>query len=615
MNPSLPPLIPKKVLFGNPDKLSPKISPDGIKMAYIAPLNGVLNVWVGKRSEKKFTPITQDTNRGIRNYFWQLDSQHILYFQDKDGDENWLLYQTNLETHKTCLLTPMENVQVQLVEYNPSFPETMLLAINQNNPKLHDLYKLCLKSGKLELVKENTANLISWLVDPNLQLRGGLAPTPDGGFELLLWKEEQWVKIIHWNPEDALNSRPLTFSKDGHLLYLLDSRNANTAQFVQLNLKTMESHTLAKDEQYDVSTVCFHPQTYHPQLVGFTKARLEWLVLDESIREDIEILSNLQRGDFHIYNRDQNDQFWLVGFSQDNAPHAYYIYDKSAQKADFLFHHRQDLKNYTLAPMRPITYQARDGLTIHGYITFPPRLEPTNLPLVLNVHGGPWHRDVWGFHPEAQWLANRGYICLQVNYRGSTGYGKKFLNAGNKQWGRKMQDDLSDAVLWAIQQGYADPQKIAIYGGSYGGYAALAGATFTPQLYRCAIDVVGPSNLITFINTIPPYWSSLLGMMYQRVGNPHTEEEFLKSISPYFHVDKIQIPLLIAQGANDPRVKKSESEQIVQALREKNIPHHYLLFEDEGHGFAKPENRLKFYHTMEQFLAKHLGGRMEGEAA
>jgi dipeptidyl aminopeptidase/acylaminoacyl peptidase len=300
-----------------------------------------------------------------------------------------------------------------------------------------------------------------------------------------------------------------------------------------------------------------------------------------------------------------------VGFDTDTGPSAFYAFDRSTRSGRFLFHTRPALTGYQLAPRDPISFTARDGLTIHGYVSFPPGVERRNLPLVLNVHGGPWHRDTWGYDPEAQWLTNRGYVSLQVNFRGSTGYGKHFLNAGDREWGGKMQDDLTDAVRWAVERGFADPGRVAIYGGSYGGYAALAGAAFTPDLFCCAVDIVGPSNLLTFIDTIPPYWSAYLSMMHRRVGHPEKDRDFLVARSPLNSVHQIRIPLLIAQGANDPRVKQSESEQIVAALKEKGIEYEYLLFPDEGHGFAKPENRLKFYEAAERFLARHLGGRSQ----
>jgi len=346
-------------------------------------------------------------------------------------------------------------------------------------------------------------------------------------------------------------------------------------------------------------------------MVSFVKARVEHEVLDPSIEQDIEEITKLSSGDFGIYNRTDEDDVWLVGFTEDNQPFSYFAYERTKRQGTFLFSNRPALAKHTLSDMTPISFTARDGLTVHGYLHLPIGSKGKDLPLVLNVHGGPWHRDTWGYEPEGQWLANRGYAVLQINFRGSTGYGKEFLNAGDKEWGGKMHDDLVDAVQWAVDEGIADPARVAIYGGSYGGYAALAGATFTPDLFKCAVDIVGPSNLITFIETIPPYWSTYLTLLKQRVGDPETEADFLKSRSPLFSVDRIKIPMLIAQGANDPRVKQSESEQIVAAMRAKGIDYEYMLFPDEGHGFAKPENRLRFYAAAEQFLAKHLGGRAE----
>jgi dipeptidyl aminopeptidase/acylaminoacyl peptidase len=306
---------------------------------------------------------------------------------------------------------------------------------------------------------------------------------------------------------------------------------------------------------------------------------------------------------------DHADRTWIVAFTTDDGPVRYWSWDRDAREGTFLFEHRPDLSRYRLAKVEPFTFTSRDGLEIHGYLSFPLGEERRNLPTVLNVHGGPWARDGWGYDPEAQWLANRGYLAVSVNFRGSTGYGKSFLNAGDKEWGAKMHDDLLDALDWCIAQGYTDANRVGIYGGSYGGYAALVGATFTPERFTCAVDVVGPSNLKTLIESVPPYWAPLIAQFHTRVGNPETEEEFLWSRSPLSRVDDISIPLLIAQGANDPRVKQAESEQIVAAMKERGIPHEYLLYEDEGHGFVKPENRLDFYARAERFLAEHLGGR------
>lgn len=609
-------LIPKKVLFGNPVKTSPRVSPDGKRMAYLAPVNDVLNVWVGdvgSEGKSQYQPVTQDTDRGVRFYFWAADNKHILYIQDVGGNENFRLYATNIETRETRDLTPFENVQVQIIDRDKRFPNELLLGINKENPQVHDVYHLDLTTGELILVAKNPGNVAGWVTDAQFKVRGALTALPDGGNQLLIRDTEQseWKPLLTWSADDALNSGPLGFTLDGQSMYLEDARNANAGRLVKLNLATNELAVLAEDLQYDVGNVLFNQDTYEVQAVAFNRDRVEWTVLDESIKVDFDRIKDIHQGDFSIISRDDADTTWLVAFTVDNGPVPFYAYDRKKQSAVFLFDNQPELSKYTLAQTQPIAFTSRDGLTIHGYLTLPSGEQTTHLPLILDVHGGPWARDTWGYNPEAQWFANRGYAALQVNYRGSTGYGKDFLNAGNKEWGRNMHNDLVDAVNWAIQQGIADPKKVAIYGGSYGGYAALAGATFTPDLFCCAVDIVGPSNLVTLIKTIPPYWSTFLVQFHNRVGNPDTEEEFLKSRSPLFKVDQIKIPMLIAQGANDPRVKQAESEQIVEAMKSKGINYEYMLFPDEGHGFAKPENRLKFYGVAEKFLAKYLGGRYE----
>ncbi|HLZ57503.1 MAG TPA: S9 family peptidase [Ktedonosporobacter sp.] len=606
-------LIPRKILFGNPVKANPQISPDGKKLAYLAPVNDVLNVWVGDVGSDHYQPVTQDTDRGVRFYFWAADNLHILYIQDIGGNENWRLYATNLQTKETRDLTPFDGVQVQIIDRDKHFPNELLIGMNKENPQVHDVYHLDLQSGELSLVAKNPGNVAGWVTDAHFKVRGSLTALPDGGHELLVRDSEQsdWRSILTWGSDDALTSGPIGFTLDGQSLYLQDSRDVNAGRLVKLNLTNGDLNVIAEDPQYDVGTVITHPDTHEIQAVSFVKDRVEWQVLDESISLDFDRIRDIHQGDFSLTSRDDADTTWVIAFTVDNGPVPYYVYDRKSQSATFLFDNQPDLSNYTLAHVTPISFTARDGLTVHGYLTLPVGEQQTNLPLVLNVHGGPWGRNTWGYNPEAQWLANRGYACLQVNFRGSTGYGKDFLNAGDKEWGRNMHNDLVDAVQWAVQQGAADPKKVAIYGGSYGGYAALVGATFTPDLFCCAVDIVGPSNLITLIRTIPPYWSTFLATFHKRVGNPDTEEEFLKSRSPLFKVDQIKIPMLIAQGANDPRVKQAESEQIVEAMKNKGIDYEYMLFPDEGHGFAKPENRLKFYAAAEKFLAKHLGGRYE----
>jgi dipeptidyl aminopeptidase/acylaminoacyl peptidase len=609
----LPPLIPRTVLFGNPEKAEAQLSPSGDHLAYLAPLEGVLNVWVSDVSGRDARPVTRDTDRGIRTFLWAKDRRHVLYLQDVGGDENWRLYGVDLEGGGERCFTPLDNVQVQLVAHEKRHPRELLLAINRDDPRLHDVYHLDLRTGELTVVEKNPGDVVSWIADADLFVRGALAAREDGGFDLRVRQsgESQWSTLVSWSAEDALNSGPIGFTADGGSLYLLDSRDANAARLVKLDIRTGTLDVLAADPQYDAGPVVRHPDTREVQMVAFLRARQEWQILDPSIREDVALISRLRDADFAISSRTDDDRQWVVAFTEDDAPASYYRFERITKSAHFLFFTRPRLAEYTLASMEPISYRARDGLTIHGYLTLPPGLPPRNLPLVLNVHGGPWHRDTWGYDPEAQWLANRGYACLQVNFRGSTGYGKAFLNAGDREWGGKMHDDLVDGVNWAVDRGIADPARVAIFGGSYGGYAALVGATFTPELFRCAVSVVGPSNLVTFIKSIPPYWSSYLAMLHRRVGNPDTEADFLLSRSPLTFVDRIRIPILIAQGANDPRVKRSESEQIVAAMREKGIEHEYLLFEDEGHGFAKPENRLRFYAAAERFLARHLGGRAE----
>ncbi len=612
-----PELIPREVVFGNPEKVSPRLSPDGTMMSYRAPVDDVMNVWVGTIGKDDAKPVTADTLRGIRRYFWAADSKHIMYLQDDGGDENWRLCSVNIDDLLFTCLTPFDDVQVQIVDRNKHFPNELLIAMNKDNPKVHDVYHLELLTGELTKIAENPGNYLGWVSDANFKIRGCLAATDDGGYDFLVraTDEDPFEKLITWGPDDAMASGPMGFTKDGKSVYLIDSRDANAGRLVKMSLADQKIEVLAEDPKYDVSNVIQNPDTYEIEAVTFLKDRQEMVILDEAIRADFEAIGKLHHGDVFISSRDDADDTWLIGFDADDGPIPYYSYDRDTRKATFLFVHRSALNDYTLARIEPISFEARDGLTIHGYITFPPGERRENLPMVLNVHGGPWARDTWGYSGEAQWLANRGYISMQINFRGSTGYGKDFLNAGNMEWAGAMHNDLVDGVDWAIKKGYADPDRVAIYGWSYGGYAALVGATYTPDLFACAIDACGPSNIITLFQSIPPYWSAMLKMFYARVGSPETDEEFLKSISPLFKVDQIKIPVMVVQGANDPRVKQAEADQIVDAMKAKGLDYEYLLFPDEGHGIARPENRLKFYAAAEKFLSKHLGGRFEEEAA
>ncbi len=611
-------LIPRQVLFGNPERISPRISPDGTRLAWIAPHEGVLNVWVAPAGAEAGVDwsaarvVTDDTDRGIRMFAWAHDARHLIYLQDTGGDENWRLHDVDLETMQRRDLTPFEGVQTQVIAMERKFPTEVLIGLNRDKAELHDVYRLDLVTGELTKEVENPG-FIGWVADAQLAVRATAAPQPDGSLVFLVRDsaEADWRPLLTIPAEDALTSDPIAFSEDGGSLLGTSSVGAETARLIRIDVATGATEVLAEDPQADVSDVRIQPDTREPQIVTLLKDRSEYLVLDPSVAEDLEAIRALHPGDPVFIGADDADTTWLVAFTNDSGPISYFAYDRSIRKGHLLFESRPELSRYELAPMEPFSFTARDGLTVHGYATFPPGAERTGLPTVLNVHGGPWARDSWGFDPEAQWLANRGYLCVQVNYRSSTGYGKAFVNAGDREWGGKMQDDLTDAVAYVTGQGWADPSQVAIYGGSYGGYAALAGATFTPDLYRCAVDIVGPSNLKTLIETIPPYWAPMIAQFHRRVGDPAQDADFLWSRSPLSRASSIRIPLLIAQGANDPRVKQGESEQIVAALKDAGIDYEYMLFPDEGHGFAKPENRLRFYAAAEKFLARHLGGRAE----
>ena len=613
-------LIPRQVLFGNPERVRPRISPDGTQLAWIAPSGGVLNVWVAPANQGKDQGIdwsaarvvTDDSDRGIRMFAWAHDGRHLLYVQDAGGDENWRLHDVDTATMQRRDLTPFDNVQTQLIAAEKKFPTEILIGLNKDNPQLHDVYRLDLTTG--ELTKEvDNPGFVGWLADSQLVVRAGVAPQPDGSLILMVRDSagEDWRALLTIAAEDALTSTPVAFSEDGASLLAVSSVGTNTGRLVRIDLATGAAEVLAEDPDSDVTDVRLHPDTREPQIVTFLKDRSEYLVLDPDVEADLAAIRALHPGDPSFADADDADRTWLIGFTNDTGAVPYYSYDRETRTGQFLFEHQPELSRYQLAPMEPFSFTSRDGLTIHGYATFPPEAGREGLPMVLNVHGGPWHRDAWGFHPEAQWLANRGYLCVQVNFRGSTGYGKAFVNAGDREWGGRMHDDLVDTVAFATGQGWADPARVAIYGGSYGGYAALVGAAFTPDVFRCAVDIVGPSNLKTLIETIPPYWAPMIAQFHRRVGDPAKDADFLWSRSPLSRVSSIRIPLLIAQGANDPRVKQAESEQIVAALKEAGIDHDYLLFPDEGHGFAKPENRLRFYAAAERFLARHLGGRAE----
>jgi dipeptidyl aminopeptidase/acylaminoacyl peptidase len=611
------PLIPRQLLFGNPEKTSPKLSSDGTKLAYLAPnAQNVLNVWVRdlENPEKPDRQVTSDQKRGIRTFLWQYEPNYILYIQDKDGDENWHLYQVHLGTLTTKDLTPYEGTKVDLLAYDPRFPNEMLIQMNKRDPSLFDVYRLNLQTGHLQLDTENPGGEVQihhWVADHNLQIRASQFYNEHGATIVRVRDrvDAPWRNFLTAEPTDSLSVDD--FTADNQSLYLFSDIDGKAIRLLKANVATGEQTPVVEDPAYDLSSAMMNPITHTLEAVAVEREKLEWIVMDPQLKGDFNHLAQTFKGPFTLTSRDLANQNWIVASLSDQRPAHFYLYHRPSKALTFLFSTQPALERYKLSPMQPITFQARDGMTLHGYLTLPLGKEPHQLPTVLYVHGGPWVRDSWGINPAVQWLANRGYAVLQINYRGSTGYGKAYLNAGIREWGAKMHDDLIDGKNWMVNQGYADPQKVAIYGGSYGGYATLVGLTFTPDAFCCGVDVVGPSNLITLLQTIPPYWGPIKCTFDIRVGKLETEEEFLKSRSPLFKVSQIKKPLLIAQGANDPRVKQAESDQIVAAMREKHLPVEYLLFPDEGHGFARPENRLKFYAATEEFLSKYLGGRHE----
>jgi len=604
----LPEPIPLEVLLGNPERVSPALSPDGRRLAWLAPHKGVLNVWVrdldSAADSARF--VTDERGRGIATFMWAPDGTRILYQQDTAGNEMWRLHDVHVETGEQRELTPA-GTRAYLMKVSPRHPNTILVSLNLDSPlQLHDVYRLDLDTVTLTKVCPNPG-FVGFLADDDLQVRAALAPVPTGGMAVLVrdGDEPEWRPLLVVSYDDAMTTHPLAFSADGSRLLCTTSHEAETTQLVWIDVATGACEVVYADPDYDVTAALIHPTTHTPRLAYVQRERLDAVPLDADIETDVDTLSQLD-GDLQIVGGDLDDRLWLVATVHDDGPVHYYLYRRDTNRVDYLFNHQPTLAKHTLASVEPITVPARDGLTLHGYATAPLGVPRELLPTVLLVHGGPWHRDTWGFDAQAQWLANRGYLVLQINFRGSTGYGKTFLNAGNRQWGAAMQDDLTDTVTWAIGRGWTDPSQVAIFGGSYGGYAALCGAALTPDLFRCAIAAVPPTNLSTMITAIPDHAKPMLDQAHRRIGNPDTEAGFLQSRSPISMVDKIRIPLLIAQGANDPRVPRSDTDQFVEALRQQDKPVVYRLFEQEGHRVANPDERVEFYREAEQFLAKHL---------
>jgi dipeptidyl aminopeptidase/acylaminoacyl peptidase len=616
------PLIERTKLFGNPVKANGRISPDGKWLSWTAPRDGVLNIWVAPVDNPDAAkPLTNDRERPVRQYFWSPDSTQVLYIQDKGGDENFLLYGVDVASGKQVALTPFQKTRAEIVGISNKHKDHILVGLNNRDAKWHDVYSLNLATGKLTLVKRNDG-YAGFIADDDLKLRIAIKSRDDGGSD--------YFRIVNGSIEakpfgsvgleDSLTTQPAGFTADGKTLYWIDSRGRNTAALVAQDVATGGTTVIAESPKADISNILLNPTTLRAEAYQAEYLKPEWSALDPTTGAALDWLKAKLNASPIVQTRTDADDKWIVSADPVVEPSSVYLFDRKAVTLTKLYTGRPELVGAPLVPMWPVEIKSRDGLTLPSYLTLPANSDSNRdgkadapVPMVLFVHGGPWSRDEYGYNSYAQWLANRGYAVLQVNYRASTGFGKDFITAGNLQWGRKMHDDLVDSVDWAVANGVTTPDKVAIMGGSYGGYATLAALTITPDKFVCGVDIVGPSNLFTLLQTIPPYWESGKQQFYQRMGNPTTEEgrAVLKAASPLTYVDRIEKPLLIGQGANDPRVNKRESDQIVEAMKAKKIPVTYVLFPDEGHGFARPANNIAFNAVAENFLQPCLGGRAE----
>jgi dipeptidyl aminopeptidase/acylaminoacyl peptidase len=618
-------LIPRALLFGNPERVAIELSPDGRRVAWLAPLNGVLNLWVAPIDKlDQALPVTEEQTRPIRQYFWAFTSKQLVYQQDSGGDENYHVFRVDLGVPgivKVTDLTPYKGARCEVVDLSEHQPNTLMVTMNDRNPQLLDLYKVDLASGKRTLAVQNDDNLVDFTLDENLNVRFATKALPDGGRQYLVPETKagklSWKTWDSIPAEDTDGSRILGIVPGGKAAYMTDSRNRDTAALVSVDIATKKQTVLAQDAKSDVGGAIVHPTKHTIQAVAFNYERVKWKVLDPSIQADLDALAKLDGGEIQIVSRTLDDRSWIARSSSDQHPGSYYLWDRGKHKSTFLFAARPEIDKQPLVKMWPVVIESRDHLPLVSYLSLPAAADPDGdgkadhpVPMVLFVHGGPWLRDVWGYNPVHQLLANRGSAVLSVDYRGSVGFGKKFVNAGNLEWGKAMHQDLIDAVNWAVEQKIAPRDQIAIMGGSYGGYATLAGLTLTPDVFACGVDIVGPSNLLTLLASFPPYWAPILATFKKRVGDPETAEgkAILTAASPLTHAAAIKRPLLIGQGANDPRVKQAESEQIVKAMKDRHLPVSYIVFPDEGHGFARPPNNIAFFGAAEAFLSAHLGG-------
>jgi len=604
------PLIPLRDFFRNPEKVGYSLSPNGEYFAYVAPWENRLNIFVQKFGETEAQRITSVTDRDLAGYFWA-SNDRIIYVRDQAGEENYHLFAVNVDGSNLVDLTPFEGVRAGVIDDLKDSDQEMIISLNKRDPRFFDAYRINIETGEMKLIAENPGNVIGWLTDHNGLLR--VAITSDGLNTSILYRENEsqpFENILTTDFKETLT--PFFFTYDNKNLYALSNLGRDKTALVVFDPKTKkENELIYENPNVDVNGVLASDKRKKLTAVTYITDTLHYHFFDEETKAIFQDLTKKIPGYELVAtssNRDEN-RFIIRSYS-DKSLGAYYLYDYEKNEIRKIAEVSPWIQEKNMANMKPIQYTARDGLIIHGYLTLPRGIEPKNLPVIINPHGGPWYRDSWGYNAEVQFLANRGYAVLQMNFRGSTGYGRAFWEAGFKQWGKKMQDDITDGVQWLINQGIADPKRIGIYGGSYGGYATLAGITLTPDLYAAAVDYVGISNIFTFLESIPPYWEPLRQQFYEMIGDPVKDRELLESVSPVFLVDRIKTPLFIAQGANDPRVKKSESDQIVAALEKRGISVQYMVKENEGHGFANEENRFDFYRAMEEFLSVHLGGKI-----
>ncbi len=625
---SLPPIIDRELFFGPPVIAGGQLSPDGKYMSFLKTYKGTMNVWVKDASApfESAHPLTADTLRPIRSYFWSRDGKYILYVQDKGGDENFNVYAVNpsekpaagLDIPVNRALTDYKGVRTFIYSIPKSDPDALYIGLNDRDKKWHDLYKLKISTGEKTLLRQNSDKdrITGWIFDWNDKLRLATRSNEDGSNDLLRVDDKELIPIYHTGPFEEFDS--YAFDKDNKQFYIATNKgdDRDLKQLVLLDPVSMKETFVEKDpkNRVDFGNASFSDVTRSLINTSYTdeKEMIYWK--DKQFEADYKIIEKELPGlllNFTSSTADEN--LWLLSAYSDTDPGAAYLFDRKTKKLSFQYRPRPDIPVKSLAPMKAIKYKSSDGLEIPAYLVLPKGVPAKNLPMVAFPHGGPWGRDEWGYNSFAQFLANRGYAVLMPNFRASTGYGKKFLDAGNRQWGDKMQDDITWGIKYLISEGIVDEKHVGIMGGSYGGYATLAGVAFTPDVYAAAVSIVGPSNLITLLNSIPPYWESIRKLFYLRMGDPNTDEgkKQLERQSPLNSADKIKTPLLVAQGANDPRVNKAESEQIVNALRKRNFAVEYILAPDEGHGFARPVNNMAMLAAAEKFLATYLGGRYQ----